>query len=368
MSIPTRVPDGTDAVHEVTTTAAEAPDEESSVPGLVRSNLLRTAGLLVAVGILASVVMLSIGVGAREIAAGTIWDALWSYDDAVDEHVMIHELRIPRTVVGLIVGPALGLSGALIQAFTRNPLADPGILGVNAGATFAVTMAVGLLGITAPLGYVWFALLGAGAVTIIVYLLGSVGGGRATPAKLTLAGVAIGAVLGGVTTAIVLASRDTFDDMRFWGVGSIGGRDLDTVVSFAPLIALGVLIAFAVARPLNALALGDELATSLGVKIGHIRIAVIVAVTLLAGTATALAGPIGFVGLMVPHVVRWFVGPDQRWIIAFTVIVAPILLLSADIVGRIILPSGELRVGLVTAVVGAPVLILLARRKSVSGL
>lgn len=328
----------------------------------------RVLGLVALLAVLAVIVVLSVGVGARDISAGTIADALWAYDPTVAAHVTIHELRIPRTITGLVVAPALGLSGALIQAFTRNPLADPGILGVNAGAAFAVTIAIGVLGITAPLGYVWFALAGAGAVTIVVYLLGSVGGGRATPAKITLAGVAIGAVLGGITTAIVLASRDTFDAMRFWGVGSLAGRGLDVVLAFSPFIALGVLIAAVVARPLNALALGNELATSLGVKIGHIRIAVILAVTLLAGTATALTGPIAFVGLMVPHVVRWFVGPDQRWIFALTVVVSPILLLGADIVGRILLPSGELRVGLVTALVGAPVLILLARRKTVSEL
>lgn len=336
--------------------------------GLASGNASRAASFIALSAVLVVVVVLSVGVGARTISATTILESLWAYDASVEAHVTIHELRIPRTVTGLVVAPALGLSGALIQAFTRNPLADPGILGVNAGAAFAVTVAIGILGITAPLGYVWFAMLGAAAVTVVVYVLGSVGGSRATPAKITLAGVAIGAVLGGATTAIVLASRDTFDAMRFWGVGSLAGRDIDVVIAFSPFIALGVLVACTIARPLNALALGNELATSLGVKIGRLRVAVIVAVTLLAGTATALAGPIAFVGLMVPHVVRWFVGPDQRWIFAFTVIVSPILLLSADVVGRVLLPTGELRVGLVTALIGAPVLILLARRKSVSEL
>ncbi|MGP5252911.1 MULTISPECIES: FecCD family ABC transporter permease [Brachybacterium] len=318
--------------------------------------------------LLLAVTAASVAVGARDIAFATIWESLVAYDSDLAEHLMIREMRIPRTVVGLVIGPALGLCGALIQAFTRNPLADPGILGVNAGATFAVTLAVGFLGLASPLGYIWFALAGAGAVTVLVYLLGSIGGGRSTPAKLVLAGVAISAVLGGLTSAVILADREAFDDLRFWGVGSIGGRQLDVVLSFAPFIAVGVLIALAVARPLNALALGDELGAALGVRIGIVRLGVIVAVTLLAGTATALAGPIGFLGLMVPHVVRWIVGPDQRWIMAYTLLVSPALLLIADIVGRIIMPSGELRVGLVTAVVGAPVLILLARRRTVSGL
>lgn len=341
---------------------------EEGPSGLARSTSTRTFGFLLMAVLLLAVTAASVAVGARDIAFATIWESLVAYDSDLAEHLMIREMRIPRTVVGLVIGPALGLCGALIQAFTRNPLADPGILGVNAGATFAVTLAVGFLGLASPLGYIWFALAGAGAVTVLVYLLGSIGGGRSTPAKLVLAGVAISAVLGGLTSAVILADREAFDDLRFWGVGSIGGRQLDVVLSFAPFIAVGVLIALAVARPLNALALGDELGAALGVRIGIVRVGVIVAVTLLAGTATALAGPIGFLGLMVPHVVRWIVGPDQRWIMAYTLLVSPALLLIADIVGRIIMPSGELRVGLVTAVVGAPVLILLARRRTVSGL
>lgn len=343
-------------------------EERAAPAGVARSSLVRTIGFFAALAVLALVTLLSISVGARDISIPVIWDALWSFDPTSDEHVAIRELRVPRTLVGLIVGPALGMCGALIQAYTRNPLADPGILGVNAGATFAVTLAVGFLGVTAPLGYVWFALIGAGVVTVLVYLLGSTGGGRATPAKLTLAGVAISAVLGGLTTAITLGNRNLFDDMRFWGAGSIGGRQIDIVFSFAPLILLGLILGLAVSRSLNALALGDELAASLGVRTGRVRVVVIIAVTLLAGTATALAGPIAFVGLMIPHVVRWFVGPDQRWILAYTIVLAPVLLLISDIVGRVILPNGELRVGLVTAIVGAPVLIALARRRSVSGL
>jgi iron complex transport system permease protein len=336
--------------------------------GRANSNGARTVGLVVAGAILLVTVVASIAVGAADIAPSTIVDALTAYDSSNDSHVTIMELRVPRTVVGLIVGPAIGLCGALIQAFTRNPLADPGILGVNAGAMFAVAVAVGLFGVTAPLGYVWFALIGAGAVTGGVYLLGSLGGGRATPVKLLLAGVAISAVLGGLTTALTLKYREAFDEMRYWQVGAIGGRDLSLVAQFTPFIVAGLLIGLASARGLNSLALGDDVAAALGVRLGLLRAAVVVSITLLAGTATAIAGPIAFVGLMIPHVVRWFVGPDQRWIFAYTVVVSPALLLLSDVIGRIILPSGELRVGLVTAVIGAPVLIVLARRKSVSGL
>lgn len=336
-------------------------------PGLVRTRTLRTAGMVLAMGVLVVTIIASIMIGARGLAVGTVLDALFSPGDST-EHLIIWELRVPRTVVGLVVGPALGLAGALMQAFTRNPLADPGILGVNAGAGFFVTIAVGVLGFTDARAYVWFALLGAGVVTMLVYLIGSVGASSATPVQMTLAGVALSAVLGGIASGISLKNPQAFDSMRFWGAGSIGGRSWDVVAVIAPLLLLGVLLACAAAKPLNALAMGDDVGKSLGTNITGTRILVVLSVTLLAGAATALAGPIGFIGLMVPHIVRWFVGPDQRWILAYTLVVSPILLLVSDIVGRVILPGGELRVGLVTAVVGAPILILLARRKSVSGL
>jgi iron complex transport system permease protein len=351
------------------TAGTESPaHEEGRTPGgLLGSPSRRAAGLLIVAIALAATILLSLAVGANPLSLDAVGAGFRHPDDS-EASIIVWTLRVPRTVIGVMAGVAFGVAGALIQAITRNPLADPGILGVNAGATFGVAAATGLLGLTAPLAYVWFALAGAAAITIVVYVLGSLGGSGATPVKLTMAGVALSAVLGGMTSAIILSNRATFDDMRFWGVGAIGGRSLDVVLSFAPLIVVGLALAVYVARPLNALALGDDLGISLGVKTRRTRVIVVVAVTLLAGTATALAGPIGFIGLMVPHAVRWFVGPDQRWIIAFTIVLSPILLLVADIVGRIILPSGELRVGLVTGIIGAPVLILLARRRSVSAL
>lgn len=349
------------------TAATPRTGSVNGVAGLAHSNTRRMLALAVSAVVLVLVAWLSIVVGARPIPLGVVWEALTG-SRATAEHVMVIDLRVPRTIVGLVVGPALGLCGALIQAFTRNPLADPGILGVNAGASFAVTIAVGLLGINAPGQYVWFAMAGAFLATILVYAMGSAGGGRATPLSLTLSGVAISAVLGGLTSAVVLKNINALNVTRFWGVGSIGGRDLGVVWTCLPLIVAGVVLALVCARSLNALSLGDELAATLGVRIRATRVITVVAVTLLAGTSVAVAGPIGFVGLMVPHVVRWFVGPDQRWIMAMSIVVSPILLLLADVLGRVILPSGELRVGLVTAIIGAPVLIALVRRKKVSGL
>lgn len=332
-----------------------------------RGAAARAGGVVVAVLVLGVAVLLSLMVGAKALAPGTVIAALFDFDGS-DAQAIVRDARLPRTIVGLVVGPALGVCGALIQAFTRNPLADPGILGVNAGATFAVTIGVGLIGVRGPQAYVWFALAGALLVTLIVYLIGAAGRGGPSAGRMTLAGVAIGAVLSGVTSIIMLKNMEVFSMLRFWGMGSLGGRDDSAVVIIGPFLVVGLVMSFLLARPLNAIALGDDLGRTLGAGLVRTRVLSIVGVTILAGGATALAGPIAFVGLMVPHAVRWFTGPDQRWIILYSAIVAPSMLLLSDVVGRIVLPTGELQVSIVTAVLGAPVLILLARRKRVSGL
>lgn len=352
------------------TVAAEpvaADDAAEARAGLVASNAQRLFWLLAVLGLLALAVLASIAIGSKDIALPTVLEALFHYDDS-DDHAIIMALRVPRTALGLMVGAALGVSGALIQALTRNPLADPGILGVNAGASFAVTLAVGVFGLSGISAYIWFAFAGAVSATIVVYAIGSVGRGAATPVRLTLAGVAISAVLGGVQSGLALLDPATFDRMRYWGAGSLAAPGYETIVTVAPFIGLGLALAALATRPLNAVALGDDLAASLGADIVRTRIVVVIAVTLLAGAATAAAGPIVFVGLMIPHVARWLIGPDQRWIAAFTVLLSPILLLLSDIIGRLVMRPGELQVGIVTAFVGAPVLILLARRRKVSGL
>jgi iron complex transport system permease protein len=350
-----------------TTDKPEQPGSPTAPGGLAKTNARRMLGLVAILGLLAAICLISIAVGTKYIPLNEVWDGLFSYNDS-NNHVIIRELRVPRTVLGLLVGIALGVSGALIQAMTRNPLADPGILGVNAGAAFFVALAVGVLGFTGIWSYIWFAFIGAILATVAVYALGSMGRAGATPIRLTLAGIALAAVLGGATSGMLLLDPDAFDKMRFWGAGSLSGRGIDISLAISPFIAVGLLIAIGIARPLNAIALGDDLAQSLGAKVNHTRTFGVIAVTLLAGAATAAAGPIGFVGLMIPHMVRWVVGPDQRWILLYTVAAAPCLLLLSDIVGRIVIRPGELQVGIVTAFVGAPVLILLVRRKKVSGL
>lgn len=347
--------------------AAEMAKDDGEHAGVAATNAQRAFWLLLSLGALLVIALASIAVGSKPIAIETVLEALFRYDDSND-HAIIMALRVPRTILGLVVGAALGLAGALIQALTRNPLADPGILGVNAGASFFVMLAVGLFGFTSINSYIWFAFAGAIFATVIVYAIGAVGRGAATPIRLTLAGIAIGAVLSGITSGLALLNPQTFDRLRFWGAGSLTAPGYDNIVIIAPFVAVGIVLALIAARPLNAIALGDDLAASLGANITRTRSIVIVAVTLLAGAATAAAGPIGFIGLMVPHVARWIVGPDQRWILAFTLVLSPSLLLASDIIGRVVMRPGELQVGIVTAFVGAPVLILLARRRKVSGL
>ena len=330
--------------------------------------LQRFALLALSAAILIVFCIISLLIGARPVAFSTAFDTLFAYDPVSAEHIIIRDYRLPRTLLGLLCGAAFGVSGALIQAATRNPLADPGILGVNAGAAFFVTLAVGLFGFHAVSSHLWFAFLGAITVTLLVYAVGSRGRDGATPVRLVLSGVALSAVLGGIGSSITLLDPVAFDSLRLWSIGSLAGRNIDVVVTVAPFIIFGLVLSVCVAPSLNVVALGDDPSRALGANLVRTRILVVIAVTLLAGAATAAAGPIGFVGLMVPHVVRWLTGPDQRWIIPFTILCSPILLLAADITGRLVLFPGELEAGIVTAFIGAPVLVALARRTRASGI
>ena len=324
-------------------------------------------GLLILIALLLFSTLLSLAVGSNGLPLNVVFDALRGDGEAEAQYV-VGDLRLPRTVTGLVVGAALGVAGALMQAFTRNPLADPGILGVNAGAAFAVACGVAFLGLQGVTSFVWLAFLGAFTVTVAVYLIGSSGRGAADPIRLTLAGVALGAVFSGMTTGLTLSNPDAFDHMRSWNAGSLLGRGYEVLLPMLPFIGLGIVLAFFVAPGLNALALGNDIARSQGANIAVIRIVVILAVTLLAGTSTALAGPISFIGLMVPHVARWIFGLDQRVILGVSILLAPIIVLLADVLGRVLIAPAEIPVGIVTAFIGAPVLILLARRRKASTL
>lgn len=321
----------------------------------------RLVGLLVATGLLLVMCVASLAIGTENVALPTVWQAVTDYRDIGDQWI-VHDLRIPRTVLALLVGLALGLAGTLIQAVGRNPLADTEILGINSGAALFVVSAIAFFGVHDVQGYIWFAFAGALFAMVLVYLVGMTGRSAVTPVRVLLAGVAIAAVLDGIGFAVRLRYPRAFDNMRFWDAGALDGRGLDIAAAITPFIVVGVLVSVVVGRSLNVTALGDDLAKSMGGNVARTQALSLVAVTLLAGAATAGAGPIGFVGLMVPHAVRRFTGPDWRWVLAYATVVAPALLLSADILGRVVIRPAELPAGIVTAFIGAPVLIWLIRK------
>jgi iron complex transport system permease protein len=330
--------------------------------------ITRGLGLVLALAALVVAAALSIAIGAKAIPPATVWDAL---DGAVTDPsqsadlTIIHELRIPRTLIGLAAGVALGLAGALMQGLTRNPLADPGILGINAGAATAVVLAIRVLGVASLSGYIWFAFAGAAGAFLVVYLLGSRGRSGASPERLALAGAAVGAALLAVTNAVALLDVTTFDRYRLWTVGSLAGSDMSVVRGVLPFIVVGAVLALALGPSLNVVALGEDTARALGANLNRTRVAGAVAITLLCGGSTAAVGPIAFVGLAVPHVARALVGPDQRWLLPYSMVLAPTLLVLADVLGRVVGGPGGLQAGLVCAFVGAPVFLAVILRRRI---
>lgn len=310
------------------------------------------------------VAVASIAIGAKALSVPEVWHGLFE-DSGTYADVVVAD-RLSRTVLGLLVGAALGLSGAVLQALTRNPLADPGLLGINAGASAAVVTAISFLGVTSLSGYVWFAFLGAAAVGALVWFLG--GSRGATPVRLALAGTAISAALYGYLQAVMILDNAALNRMRFWTVGSLSSATGSTITQVLPFLLAGSVLALALARPLNAVAMGDDTAKALGANLNRTRALSMLAATVLSGAATAACGPIVFVGLMVPHVVRSFTGPDLRWILPYATILSPVLLLGSDVLGRIVARPAEVQVGIVTALIGGPVFIFLVRRRRLAQL
>ncbi|MEU9998032.1 iron chelate uptake ABC transporter family permease subunit [Streptomyces sp. NPDC050848] len=330
-----------------------------------RRHSVRAFGLVVGVVVLLLVCVLSIMVGAKPVPLADVWHGLFQ-NTGTGNDVIVHDVRVPRTLLGLLVGGALGLSGAVMQGLTRNPLAEPGLLGVNAGAAAAVVSAIAFLGITDVDAYVWFAFLGAAVVSVLVYVLG--GSRSSTPVRLALAGTAATAALYGYVNAVQLLDSAALDRLRFWTVGSLASADMDTVRRVAPFILVGIVLALLISRPLNAMEMGDDTARALGVSLNRTRVLAMVAVTLMCGAATAACGPIVFLGLMVPYLVRALTGPDMRWILPYAAVLSPALLLGSDVIGRLVARPSELQVGIVTALVGGPVFIHLVRRKRMAQL
>ncbi|MFF7730419.1 FecCD family ABC transporter permease [Streptomyces sp. NPDC008001] len=343
--------------------ADTGPPPPQTPPASRKRNAARAAGLLAAAGLLLLVAVASIAVGAKPLPLDQVWHGLFHTAHG-EADVIVRDVRLPRTLLGLLAGAALGLSGAVMQALTRNPLAEPGILGVNAGAAAAVVSAISFLGVSSAGGYVWFALLGAAVVTVVVHVLG--GSRGATPVRLALAGTAVTYALYGYVNSVQLMDSAALDRMRFWTVGSLASADTGVIRQVLPFIAAGTLLALALARPLNAMALGDDGARALGTRPARTRALAMTAVTLLCGAATAACGPIVFIGLIVPHLVRALTGPDQRWILPYAAVLSPVLLLGADVIGRVVTRPGELQAGIVTAVIGGPVFIHLVRRRRVA--
>ncbi|MFK4069131.1 FecCD family ABC transporter permease [Streptomyces sp. NPDC029674] len=334
---------------------APAPPERRAV---------RSAGLLAAVAVLLLLFLTSVAVGAKSMSMEQVWHGLF-HDTGTYADVVVGE-RLARSLLGVLAGVALGLSGAVLQALTRNPLADPGLLGINLGASAAVVSAISFFGVTSLSGYVWFAFVGALLVGVLLYLLG--GSRGATPVRLALAGTALSAALYGYLQAVMIMDGAALNKMRFWTVGSLASANMDTIEQVLPFLAIGTVLALSLARPLNAMAMGDDTARALGAHLTRTRILAMAAATLLCGAATAACGPIVFVGLMVPHIVRSFTGPDMRWILPYAAVLSPVLLLGADVVGRVVARPSELQVGIVTAVIGAPVFVFLVRRRKVAQL
>lgn len=328
-----------------------------------RSPVYLSLGLAIGVPILAGCLLFSILLGAADINPGTVWQALFNFDGSTD-HLIIRTVRLPRALLAVMVGAALAVAGAITQGLTRNPLAAPDILGVNVGAALAMVLAIFIRGS----GSVSFAFAGAAIAAVTVYGLGSMGRSGLTPIKLVIAGAALTYLLSSLTTGILILSQRTLEDIRFWLAGSLAGQDLASLLPVLPYIAVGLTGSLVLGRQLTLLALGEDVAQGLGLQTAWVKIAAAIVVVLLAGSAVALAGPIGFVGLVIPHVVRFGVGVDYRWILPYSMLAGGILLSVADIAARLIIQPQELPVGIMTALIGAPFFIYLARSSAKSSL
>lgn len=316
---------------------------------------------------LAGLALVSLAVGSRPIPPATVLAALRAYDSGNDLHLIVRELRVPRSITAVLAGAALGLAGAIMQAVTRNALAEPGLLGINAGAAVAVVLGVTLFGLTRPAHYVWFAITGAGLAGAAVFLLGRAHETGTNPIRLVLAGAGLSMVLIAITGIVVLnAPPTTFDDFRHWAAGSVERASFEAVAVLAVMVAAGLIVALSIVGGLNVLALGQELGQALGAAPRKIWLLACLSVMLLAGAATAAAGPIGFVGLMAPHLARAVVGPDHRWIPPCSALFAALLLLGADVLGRVVAAPAEIAAGIVVALIGGPFFIVAIRRFRVS--
>ncbi|MFF9772681.1 FecCD family ABC transporter permease [Streptomyces sp. NPDC013978] len=312
--------------------------------------------------LLVSAVVLSLAVGSRAIAPSVVWDAL-VHGGGSDDAQVVRSLRVPRTVIGVLVGVALAVAGTVLQGITRNPIAEPGILGISQGASLGVVCAIAFLGVHSLAGYVWYAFAGAGVAAVCIYAVAGSGRGGATPVKLALAGAAMNAFIASLISAILTTDAKALDEFRFWDVGSISGRDASIAGQVWPFLLVGLLLVLGMARGLDALALGDDIARGLGRNVALLRATGALGATVLTGAAVAAAGPIAFTGLAVPHIARALVGPQHRWLLPMAALLGPVMLLLADVLGRVVVRPSEVPVAVMTALAGVPFLVVLVRRK-----
>ncbi|MGE3620912.1 MAG: FecCD family ABC transporter permease [Acidimicrobiia bacterium] len=336
-------------------------------PTVLATDRARLLGLVGALALLGLAAGASVLVGTVTVRPGDVWHAYRGWTGTDTDLVVVH-LRVPRTITGLLVGVALGLAGTVIQGATRNPLADPSILGISAGAALGSVTGITVFGVTSLGGYVWFAFAGAALAGIAVHVLASAGRIGATPVKLALSGAAVSVFLGSVTAGAGIIDVDLHDRFRFWSVGSLGLADREVTTQLAPFVVAGVVLAVVSGRSLDALALGEDVARSLGQRVALARTVAATSVVLLAGAATAAVGPVAFVGLTAPHAARILVGPGHRWVLPWAAVLAAVLVLGADVVGRVVVQPRELQVGLVTAAFGAPWFVALVRRRRLAQL
>jgi len=334
----------------------------STLPKAFKPSISPALGLCLGTIVLLIVLIYSVTLGARDIPLPTILNSFTTFDHSFD-HLVIQTVRLPRSLIAMFVGAALAVSGALMQGLTRNPLAETGILGIEAGGALAVVISLFLFGSSSLTVYAGVAFLGAAIAAILVYFLGTLGRGGATPLNLTVAGAAMSALISSITTAILIVSQRTFEEIRFWLAGSLAGRDFGLFLQVLPFLSAGLLIAFLLGRQITTISLGEEVATSLGQQTVWIKVLTAISIVLLAGSSVAIAGPIGFIGLVVPHMVRFFIKTDYRWILPYSAVLGAILLLVSDIAARVLLKPQELPVGIMTAIVGAPFFVYLAKTK-----
>lgn len=335
-----------------------------TAPVAVQNSVRAWSGVPALLLALAGAFLLHIAVGAKQLPPATVIEALVRFDPAIFDHVIVQNLRLPRAILAVVVGASLSLAGALMQGVTRNPLADPGLLGLTTGAAFAVVVSQSVFGLSAMAATPWIAMSGALGAAVIVFFISRMVPGGATPLSMTLAGAAVSAFLGTIISVIHLLNQDTFENLRVWLTGTLAGRDINLLWSVGPFMLIALVAGVLLAPRVTVLAMGDEVAQGLGVKTGVLKAQLLAVVVVLTACSVALAGPLGFIGLVIPHVVRLYVGSDYRWIVPYAALTGALYLVSVDIVARVAIPPREISTGIITALIGAPLFVHLVRRRA----